>query len=205
MLIAIWDGGEEVKQGGTNHVIRLKLGELTEFEKTNDFTTRRVGTGPVYVVYARRKSSEAPRMARLESIVLWPLGTTEASYQEAYHLLNRFNQDVAYGSDALCKSADRSRERLAAEHKVADLSPNMEWAARVYSFADALAGRFNSWSIFRWQIVYLLLAITGVLLIRVHLNQQESNWHPIAAYYAGFPGRRVNDRLRAHGQETRTP
>jgi hypothetical protein len=185
VLIAIWDGGAEIKQGGTYHVIRLKLGDLTEFEKKDDFATRRVGTGPVHVVYVRRKSSHAPRIPRLESPVLWPEGTNEESYSEAYRLLNRFNRDVAEGDEALCKSAEKSRNRLVAEHKVADLSPNMEWAARVYSFADALAGRYNSWSIFRWQIVYLLLAITGLLLVWVHFDE-KLQWLPLAGYYIGF-------------------
>jgi hypothetical protein len=187
-LIAIWDGDPEVKQGGTNHVIRLKLGDLTAFEKRDDFATRRVGTGPVYVVYARRKSSEAPLMPRLESTVRWPQGANEESYSEAYRLLNRFNRDVAEGGEPLCKRAEKSRNRLVEEHKVADLAINMEWAARVYSFADALADRYNYWSILRWQVVYLLLAITGVFLIWVHFNDLESNWHPLVAYYAGFLG-----------------
>jgi len=184
VLIAIWDGDAEIKQGGTNHVIRLKLGELTEFEKKDDFATRRVGTGPVYVFYVRRKSSHAPRVPRLESTVLWPQGTNEENYSEAYRLLNRFNRDVADGDEALCKSAEKSRKKLVAEHKVADLSPNMEWAARVYSFADALASRYNFWSILRWQIVYLLLAITGALLVRVHFSK-SSDWLTLACYYAG--------------------
>jgi hypothetical protein len=185
VLIALWDGGAEIKQGGTNHVIRLKLGEPTEFEKGDDFATRRVGTGPVYVVYTRRKSSHAPRMPRLESTVLWPQGTNEKSYSEAYHLLNRFNRDVGDGDEVLRKSAENSRNRLVAEHKVTGLSLNMEWAAKVYSFADALADRYNSWSIFRWQIVYLLLAITGLLLVWVHFDE-EFHWLLLVGYYAGF-------------------
>jgi hypothetical protein len=183
VLIAIWDGDAEMKQGGTHHVIRLKLGDLTEFESRDDFATRRVGTGPVYVSFVRRKSSHAPPMPRLESTVLWPQGTNEENYSEAYRLLNRFNRDVADGDEALRKSAEKSRKRLVAEHKVADLSPNMEWAAQVYSFADALASRYNLWSIFRWQIVYLLLAITGVLLVLVHVNE-ELNGRQLAGYCA---------------------
>ena len=183
ILIAIWDGDAEMKQGGTNHVIRLKLGEMTEHETKSEFATRRVGTGPTYVFYAVRQSSHAPRMPRLESTVLWPQDTTEDNYNEAYCLLNRFNRDVADGDQALCKSAEQSRDRLVAEHKVADLSPNMEWAARVYSFADALADRYNFWSIKRWQLVYLLLAITGALLIKVHFGGED--WHPLAGYCIG--------------------
>jgi hypothetical protein len=181
ILIAIWDGGPEIKEGGTNHVIRLNLGEITKFEHEEDFATRRVGTGPVYIVYARRKDAPAPRLPSLESTVLFPQGTSAASFDEAYCLLNRFNRDVEEGGKRLKESAEKSRETLVAEHKVIDLSPSMEWCVRVYSFADALANRFNFWSILRWQVVYCLLAITGVLLVLQHFY--EMGWRTLVAYY----------------------
>jgi hypothetical protein len=168
ILIAVWDGSPEIKRGGTAHAIKLKLGEVTEFETHEALVMQRVGIGPVYILFSRRLRSNAPGEPGLDTELVSPNDVNRRSFFEGYRLMDRFNKDIVLGGKRLSRRAVESRERLFSEHTVRNLTEGMQWVAGVYSYADALADRFNAASWHRWQAVFVLLAVSGALLAFAH-------------------------------------
>ena len=180
ILVAVWDGIKNGPAGGTSDVVAMKLRE----KAVGHMWLSRVnsnGAGPLYEISATRQNSgnRPPSNACRE---LYPEGTNEKQYNESYKLQDRFNGDIkACGKDIL-PEARASRTKLFDGGEAVALTDGMEWVAKAYSCADAMAIHFARVSLFLWKIVFGLLGCAGVALTWLHTL--EGGRSALYVYYA---------------------
>jgi hypothetical protein len=181
ILIAIWDQDNVQSQGGTSHVVAMKLREETPSGPRAFTRMNTNGAGPVYVLPARRISSGPYTTPALCCEKRYPKSSTPGEYDASYRLLDRFNADISGASDDLAEALKQSRKYLFEGGEAIGLSGAMEWVASIYSSADALAIHFATVSLRLWNLVFVLLAISGAALTGLHLLHGGPKF--LCAYY----------------------
>jgi len=185
LLIAIWDGNRLAKTGGTSHVVAMKLREEppTDFRESGWMNWN--GSGPVYVLPARRVHSKQSMPPALKIEVRCPEGSTWEDYDASYKLLDLFNREPTKPGWNLSEKIKRSRTYLFEGAEAIGLTDRMEWVATVYAKADALAIRYANYSLWLWRLVFVLAAASGIALA-VHEGGDSGTGIFLAAYGGCF-------------------
>jgi hypothetical protein len=167
ILIAVWDGVRNGKKGGTGEVVAMKLREKARgrmaFSQMNSN-----GAGPVYILPARRVSTATGGDPALEFDLRYPDGSRAEDFDASYRLQDQFDKDVENARGDFVKQVGESRRKLIVGAKAIGLSEAMEWVARVYSRADALAMRYQKFSLRIWKAVFALLWLGGIAMAWHH-------------------------------------
>lgn len=164
IILALWDGSDNQKQGGTADVVRLKRGELRpggqQLLDPSD-------TGPVHVIHVRRAGQpNAADVGKEDDLYPRNYGPKEdaaKTFETICRRTEEFNaDDVAYRT-GLTKARQKSREYLLStlhnDPAIATLEPTIE----LYTVADTLAGSFQRWTIIALRALFLLVFLAVVI------------------------------------------
>ncbi len=179
ILIALWDGVDSGKIGGTSSVVRFHTEGIggtgkDELEPPELF--------PVYHILTPRQSHPSPRGEpfRLKEIyppVFHQEGPAAAYYATVFRNLDEFNRRISEGGDKLLERAARSRRKVIGNLDASKLSPDEALTLDRYSVADALAVDVQSKmvptqlalhaAVFAWFACFVLFA---------HLDEHFAGW-----------------------------
>jgi hypothetical protein len=164
ILIAIWDGNRTTKPGGTSHVVAMKLREEPSTEIRKSTWRNWNGAGPVYVLPARRVRSKHTLPPALLLEIRCPEGSKWEEFDASYRLLDQFNREPVRPRWDISRAVKKSGGYLFEGAEAIGLTNRMDWVAKVYSVADALAIRYANLSLSLWLAVFFLAAISGIAL-----------------------------------------
>src|SRR5579862_5416097 len=146
ILIALWDGVDSGKTGGTSEVIKFQTqgppGHNDDLEQPELF--------PVYRIATPRDSNPVPDRTPFSWEIIYPpifrgdLKAAEQYYNRVFGNSDEFNRLIAEGGLDLAAQAEQSRQQcVGGDLEDSDLSPKEAWMLARYGFADALAIRYQ--------------------------------------------------------------
>jgi hypothetical protein len=146
ILIALWDGVDSGKTGGTSEVIKFQIqglpsGEGGHLEPSELFPVRHIVTP--------RQSNPVPAGTPFSLLYIYPpafggdLGKAATYYEQAFGNANEFNRAVIQGGPKLAAEAQRSKKDCVGELDEGKLSAKEALMLHRYGFADALAIRYQ--------------------------------------------------------------
>ncbi len=145
ILIALWDGTQSAKIGGTAAVVKFQTEGIGDREDC-DLTPPELF--PVYHIVTPRVSNLNYAGEPLQLRVIYPPAFKDPKDAENYYSrtfcnLEEFNREVAGGGDSLAAEAAVSRGWVAGDFDLANLSQGEALTLHRYSIADALAIRYQ--------------------------------------------------------------
>jgi hypothetical protein len=161
ILIALWDGVESNRVGGTASVVHFQTEgvpgpEICELEAPEGF--------PVYHILTPRVKNPFPQGEALGLRKIYPkvfAGSDERAenyYRKMFERLNEFNRYITGADHALAKQIKKSKSYLLQKTREEEIPADMAPALNRYAVADALAIRFQR----RW--LWAQIALHGVVL-----------------------------------------
>ncbi len=199
ILIALWDGVDAGKIGGTSEVIKFQ----TEGPAENDCNLQPPELFPVYHIVTPRKSNPKPagepfHVKEIHPPVFHRNQRADEYYSKLFHNLDRFNRLIAEGGDRLRAEAAHSRKRLAAGFDEADLSDSEALTLQRYAVADALATRFRRKTVRAHQALHWwVLASFVCFVLFAHLGEFRPVWLLLSLLFLAIA---VVTHRRARGQ-----
>jgi hypothetical protein len=151
ILIALWDGIEFERLGGTSMVVHYKLQGIPETFGTKQSPLDPVESGPVYHIVARRRSNDDVKGDLFTIKKYFPRGyhseaEAEESFEKIYERMNSFNNDILRHEKYIEPRKKQSIEYLfPSEHKHS-LTGAMHSTLDYYSSADILASYFQRYT-----------------------------------------------------------
>lgn len=170
VLIALWDGVEENKPGGTSDVVRMKLHGVHPTAQSGENIFELASVGPVYqIVTPRQSSTELPEI-RLQ--VLHPDGKATVIGAAKPELLDqatrfliaglrRFNGDWSKLRKLLASRMHESEQEILPSVTVTN---DIAYLRRSYAVADVMARYFQKLSTRTVRCYFWLLLLAGLLL-----------------------------------------
>jgi len=149
ILIALWDG-KEGKKGGTSEIVKFKLKGLPDEYHPHGDKLDKPDTGPVYIIYTRRKKSNSEDLKYLKLEKKYPEDTNEEYFDEIFKRFDEFNRESGKLNS---KKIEQSRNELAG-----DASYKEKFVSHIYANADALAIKYK----IRWKIITACLICLAV-------------------------------------------
>jgi len=149
ILIALWDG-KEGKKGGTSEIVKFKLKGLPDEYHPHGDKLDKPDTGPVYIIYTRRKKSNSEDLEYLKLEKKYPEDSNEEYFDEIFKRFDEFNRDSGKLNS---KKIEQSRNELAR-----DASDKEKFVSHIYANADALAIKYK----IRWKIITACLICLAV-------------------------------------------
>jgi hypothetical protein len=140
ILIALWDGVELNKVGGTSHVVRFKLEGIPEPFAPPHSELDAPDSGPVYHIVTPRRSNPHPAHAfsvnRLYPAGFASLGEAGKAYHDIYSRMETFNEDAIKYSGELKEHYRASKEYLFPSRAHARLSEHVKPRKRHHRAKD---------------------------------------------------------------------
>jgi hypothetical protein len=154
ILIALWDG-KEGKRGGTSEVIKFKLKGLPHEYHPHGDKLDKPDTGPVYIVYTRRKGSDSHIFTSDPHVeIRYPENSDSNYFTGKNDIFKRFDTFNAESEKLKKEEIKESREDLAD-----GASDKEKFVSYIFAKADVLAKRYKK----AWQISNMLLIALGLL------------------------------------------
>jgi len=206
ILIALWDGIESNKLGGTSQIVKFRqTGHLQGLSPELEAYLHTVPepyqwqhspldppeTGPVYHVMTPRKSTHHP-----DQLQGWTYLAPEdyknspekqrayfARIQEIYGRISIFNEDMLRIVPGRPEKLSESRERLFPEHKAVHLRPPLQHLRDTYAHVDTLASFFQGYThnILRWMFALVFVAVV-CFSGYAHLLAEPAHLWPLTFY-----------------------
>ncbi|MEP7234633.1 MAG: hypothetical protein ABI778_04985 [Ignavibacteriota bacterium] len=151
ILIAVWDGVQFERIGGTSMVVKYKLHGIPEMFGPPQSPLDPVESGPVYHIVARRLS-EPDVIGKLFSLKKYfPRGYqseahAEAAFDKIYERINAFNEDITQYADYLAPRKKQSGEYLFPASEEESLTGAIRTIRDYYSSADVLASYYQHYT-----------------------------------------------------------
>jgi hypothetical protein len=170
VLIALWDGVEENKAGGTSDVVRMKLHGVHPTPQSGENIFKLASVGPVHqIVTPRQSSTEIPEI-RLQ--VLHPDGSAtvigaakleplDRATRFLIAGLRRFNGDWIKLRKSLASRMHESEQEILPSAAVTN---DIAYLRRCYAVADVMAQHFQKLSTRTVRCYFWLLLLAGLLL-----------------------------------------
>jgi hypothetical protein len=143
ILIALWDGTDSGKIGGTAQIVRFQLQGIPG---QSDCDLQSPELFPVYCIVTPRLRNPNPEgnPYHLESKYPESKGDeknkkAKAYYDQIFRNLDEFNKDILNGGEALTAKAGESKRELLCDFDEGKLSPGQAQDLARYAVADALA------------------------------------------------------------------
>jgi len=179
ILIALWDGVESNKVGGTSHVLQFMGGEVISSSAPT-----------VYSIVTPRRNNPQPQGEVLTVRKLQPPEYTVSTARESstqdhiYRRMNTFNLDALRAATRLAAQREKSKQHLLSAEEAKFLPASFHFLVERFAEADALALHFQG----RWLAALrglLGLAFLGALCFYVYQNWTEALW-VLALVYLGL-------------------
>ena len=152
LLIALWDGIEQVKRGGTAHIVNLKITGLPSEHPQLKQKLKNLQTGPIYHILTPRKTSKIDGDL-LGGKMIYP--DHESSDQSVAAAMDtRFLKHI--------DTFNRDVKMLVSELPENDLSPEQKIPgsiARFQAITDLLATHFQTRRFFALKVLLVLTVI----------------------------------------------
>lgn len=165
VLIALWDGVDLERTGGTSEVVKFRLeGESTHYRVDRSLLDP-PEAGPVYRLNTPRLGMTPPEGEPLALVKDYPRTadgqheTPASIYAEIFRLIDQFNADAIHHAETLGPERERSRGCLFSTEEFASLGPGLQAKVDRFAEADTLANLFRRRS--KITLVLLLALIFG--------------------------------------------
>ncbi len=198
MLIALWDGTDNGKTGGTAQVVSFKLHDVPEIYAETLTTSSgsmrshldAVEVGPVYhIVTPRVSSAEVPdspltvtkRFRHIEHNSSDE--ASESSYDRTYANIDAFNADalLAETEPGLKAHVEQSKSYLIPEEELQTLPASLKSICQDFGVADALANHYKERTL---QLLYLLFGIVFVAAVTLEIYSDiQDKMHLLLVFY----------------------
>jgi hypothetical protein len=173
ILIALWDGVDSERVGGTASVVRYQR----EGVPVKDPCALETPEGfPVFQILTPRQKNPFPQGEVLQLNKLYPKifqghrQPAENYYGKMFARLDEFNKHVANAHEKMAVDIAKSKKYLLSDVREDDLPVGMRPALNRYALADSLAIRFQS-RLFTAQVLLHALTFVGFFsfLLFIHL------------------------------------
>jgi hypothetical protein len=149
ILLALWDGVESTKVGGTRHVVRFKLEGVPEPYGPPQSPLDPVESGPVYHIVTPRLSRPKPQGEPFSLRKLFPPSpeadqSPEDAYKRVYQRMESFNSDAVTSARPESPAVEKSRNYLMPPSERGKLPPFENDLLDRHATADALAMHFQA-------------------------------------------------------------
>jgi hypothetical protein len=165
IILALWDGVDNRKSGGTAEVVRLKRYGIPDDSLSDEQPLDPGDTGPVHVIPTRRAADKAdaieiekarnPHNRRREK-------DAEDTFESVCRRTEEFNLNAVVLAERLTKSRSDSRKHLVStlrdESAAAELAPTIE----LYTHADTLAKYFQRRTLLALDLLFLFVFLAVV-------------------------------------------
>lgn len=147
ILVALWDGIEPGRIGGTAQVVKFKLHGIPEPYAAAPDILDPVDNGPVYHILTPRSSQPEVAGDSYSLKQIFPSGwqndqDAAAAYAEIYRHIDNFNAEAMKQAES--NEVDSSKEKLVLSKQAELLTTDEHELMGRYSIASALAIRFQS-------------------------------------------------------------
>jgi hypothetical protein len=184
ILIALWDGVDSGKPGGTSEVVKCQLHGVP---RPSDSDLEQPEQFPVYRIATPRASNPVPDKTPFTLEHIYPpafsgdLAAAQHYYQRAFGNADEFNRLILQGGDKLAAEAARSQEDcVGGDIEETELSPNEASMLHRYGFADALAIRHHN-KLARTQRVLHILVFLAYTAFVLSTELENYRYHFLAA------------------------
>jgi hypothetical protein len=205
-LIALWDGEETGKVGGTAAVVKFQT-EGPPSANECDFQPPELF--PAYHVLTPRLSNPAPagepcRLREIYPPVFHRDESAKYYYTRLFRNLDEFNRLLAEGGDQLDHETAESKRELLGEFKESVLSDREALALDRYAYVDALATRYGRQMVQAHRVLHrLVLWSFFCFVLFAHLPKAREPWlfaslaFLAIAYVSHQRARRINVDTRS--------
>lgn len=174
VLIALWDGTQSAKVGGTAAIVKFQTEGVRDREDC-DLTPPELF--PVYHIVTPRVSNPDVAGEPLELKITYPPAFANPKnaanyYHRTFCNLEEFNREVAEGGAALRNEAVTSRRWVVPDSDLGNLSPGETLTLHRYAAADALARQHKSSMIVMHRALHWLVFFSFLgLVFFAHLGE----------------------------------
>jgi hypothetical protein len=164
MLIALWDGIDNKKRGGTAHIVNLKRTGLPTVHPHIRQRLKNLQTGPIYHILTPRKGGPLPsdaysgRMIYMDNRDQDESTSIEMDRQLLAHI-DAYNRDVKLLAPRFNEKIKRGETALFAEDELMKEIPELGSIARCHAITDTLASHFQTRRFFALKVLLILTVI----------------------------------------------
>jgi hypothetical protein len=177
ILIALWDGVDSERVGGTASVVRYQREGVPA---TDPCALESPEGFPVYQILTPRQKNPFPQGEVLQLNKLYPKifqGHQEPAknyYGKMFARLDEFNQHVVNADESMAADIAKSKKYLLSDVREDELPAGMGAALNRYALADSLAIRFQGW-LFTAQVTLHLLTFVAfcLFLTFIHVSPHD--------------------------------
>jgi hypothetical protein len=178
ILIALWDGEQTGREGGTGQIVDFKLNGIPAPFARERKPLDIVDNGPVYHIVTPRAKNPNPKGTPFNLIIRFPTGwkssessseSLEKAYGRILEQMNTFNDDARRLSTALAGKLKKNREYVIPESERQVLSDRARLILDRYALADTLAQHYKK----RRKLTLITLfaiAVAAVLSFEVYAH-----------------------------------
>ncbi len=174
MLIALWDGIDNEKRGGTAQIVKLKRTGLPSSHPQLQQRLQNLQSGPICHILTPRKGTPPPVEAFSKKMICsdyW--GTDESKPMEMDRQLLRhidiFNHDVIRLAPKLKEKINQSEKYLATDQATFRNSPELQRIAQYHAVTDALAKYFKHKRLLAFKLL-LILTVAAFMFFLVYIE-----------------------------------
>lgn len=174
MLIALWDGIDNKKRGGTAHIVNLKRTGLPTIHPHIRQRLKNLQTGPIYHILAPRKGDPIPADAYSAKMIFseFPdqddIRPGDIDRQYLGHI-DAFNRDLKILASKLQEKIDRCATTLLTDHDFTRNNEDLRKIARCHAVADTLATHYQSRRFFALKVL-LVLAVIAFMFFQIYVE-----------------------------------
>lgn len=177
ILIALWDGEDPGKVGGTAAIVRFQTEGIRDRSECDLLPPELF---PVYHIITPRLSNPAPPGEALDLRVIYPSAfekkqDAERYYQRLFGNLDDFNAELLEGGEPLSAAARTGAARIIGEGDGVALSEHQWWTLQRCAFADVLALRYHKRMMWANRLVHWLVFFAFLFFV-IFAHGQD---HPI--------------------------
>jgi hypothetical protein len=172
ILLALWDGIELNKVGGTSHVVRFKLNGVEPPYGPPCIPLNAVVRGPVYHLITPRASSVDTPTDAFALRKLFPVGhaneaEAEKLYRRVFQRMDRFNRDAQKYASTHASLRRKCREDVLPEGNVQNVPPAVRRTLILFGVADSLALHFQRRTLWTLRIL-MFLVLTAAICFQLY-------------------------------------
>jgi hypothetical protein len=154
LLIALWDGNDSGRKGGTSEVVRLKLDGIPDPDSRWSQPLDPEDTGPVHHITTKHAGDSGSDLPSATTVYPRNYGSPEDArdtFEGVCRRMEEFNADAASLGPRLGTQRSVARAHLSAGG--AALAPSVD----LYTHADALAGYFRDRTLESLTVLFVLV------------------------------------------------
>lgn len=175
IVVALWDGVDLHKTGGTSNVLRFRLQGVPDIEGLAHHPLDSVDTGIVYHIWTRRQSNLSINEPVGTVRKLYPIGYDSEDQAEriiarTFQELNDYNLEVETHGPNLEAAIEQSKKYFYPSEQQAELDADERHTIDTFATVDALANRYQKETNSGFRGVYTLILAAAVLFdVYAHL------------------------------------